>query len=264
MSNASPFTQLWKQDAERQTAKSKPASNEDSNLLAGQEKPASLLAKTEEVLASLPAKPASKLAEENKSASRSDAQRLADLKKSRGPRTQIAIRISSDIKREIDEFLLKHGITQQDFFELAASSFISKVLAELESKPASKLALDDRRYDLLFKTDTRIINLFREYNKILNPETKWKAKDDAVASRYNSVDLRVIEIGIIYTQSNYIESGLTEPPQSFKYYVAEIDKFARQGFPSQLLDGMLETGRKNWRVITGREVDLKFLKEPGK
>lgn len=244
-----------------ENTQNKGASKSEAKPLAGQNNSASLLAKAPELLAGSPTKGASKLADENKGASRTDAQRLADMRKSRGTRTQIAIRIGTQVKRDIDAFVSKHEITQQDFFELAASSFISKVLAELEDVTASKLAPEDRRNDLLFKTDSRIVNLFREYNKILNPETTWKAKDDAVGFRYNSIDLRMVEMGIIYTQSNYITLQLTDPPKAFKYYTNEIDKFAAQNFPANIMELMLESGRKNWRILTGRELDLSFLEK---
>jgi hypothetical protein len=147
----------------------------------------------------------------------------------------------------------------KEFFELAARSFIDSFGYPNDKSLAINIALEDRRQKIFYKTNALIINLFREYNKIFNSQTDWKPKDDAVGVKYNDVDLRVIEIGIIQTQSNILEGESDTKPERFKYYTREIDKFNSLGYSDQLLDAILTTNRKRWKEITGREVNLSFL-----
>ena len=161
---------------------------------------------------------ATNLAENHNPASRTPLQLLADLRQSVGSRIQVAIRIRPEVKRLIDVFIAEQGISQQDFFELAASTFIEESqtkLADLKTKGASLLAHDDLMKLDLWKTVPSIINLHLQYNKHL----KWKPADDEVAQKFNSVDIKIIEIGIIQTQFN----ARFKKINSFKYYIPGIE-----------------------------------------
>jgi hypothetical protein len=207
----SDLTKLLREQAEREKAAPKVLAEEIKPASKTASKPANL----ENLLAGLSVKGASKLAEEIKPASRTESQMLADARKSKGHRTQIAIRISTDLKREIDEFILKQEITQQDFFEMAASTFMSKVLAEDSAKGASKLAHNNKELIMIFKTDTLIIDC---YTRIVGK--KWKPHDDRAAESFNGCDVRLIELGIIQTLAN---AKTTAKIHSFKYCVPEIE-----------------------------------------
>jgi hypothetical protein len=190
-------------------------------------------------LAPLNQESASLLAEENNPASRSPLQLLADLRQSVGSRIQVAIRIRPEIKHLIDVFIAEQGISQQDFFELAASSFIEDSqmkLADLKTKGASLLAHDDLMRLDLWKTVPSIINLHLQYNKHL----KWKPADDEVAQKFNSVDIRIIEIGIVQTQFNAHFKKIN----SFKYYVSGI-----------------ELAIEECKTVKDTEVYLQFIKD---
>jgi hypothetical protein len=147
----------------------------------------------------------------------------------------------------------------KEFFELAARSFIDSFGYPNDESLAINIALDDRRQKIIYKTNYLVINLFREYNKIFNPQTDWKPKDDGVGVKYNSVDLRLIEIGIIQTQINILENESDTKVSRFKYYTREIDKFNSFGYSEQTLDAILMTHRKRWKEITSKEIDLSFL-----
>jgi hypothetical protein len=173
--------------------------------------------------------------------------------------TSVFIRAANELVNEIKHFNVENKLDMKEFFELAARSFIDSFGYPNGKSLAINIALEDRRQKIFYKTNALIINLFREYNKIFNPQTDWKPKDDAVGVKYNSVDLRVIEIGIIQTQSNILENESDTKVERFKYYTREIDKFNSLGYSEQLLDAILMTNRKRWKEITSREIDLSFL-----
>jgi hypothetical protein len=173
--------------------------------------------------------------------------------------TSVFIRAANELVNEIKHFNVENKLDMKEFFELAARSFIDSFGYPNDESLAINIALEDRRQKMFYKTNHFVINLFREYNKIFNPQTDWKPKDDAVGVNYNSVDLRVVEIGIIQTQSNILENESDTKVERFKYYTREIDKFNSLGYSEQLLDAILMTNRKRWKEITGREIDLSFL-----
>ncbi len=173
---------------------------------------------------------------------------------------RLSLRPDVGILRKIKVYCAENDFTLTEFFEIAAIQLID-LDAQRQKDLGVKTPLDDRRRDYLYKTNPRIINLFREYNKIFNPQTDWKPKDDAVGVKYNGIDLRVIELGIIQTQSNILEGESDTKPERFKYYTREIDKLNSLSYSEQLLDAILTTNRKRWKEITSREVDLSFLEK---
>jgi hypothetical protein len=173
---------------------------------------------------------------------------------------RLSLRPDVEILRKIKVYCAENNFTLTEFFEIAGLHLID-LDAQNQKNLGVLTPLDDRRLDQLFKTNPLIIYLFREYNKIFNPQTVWKPKDDAVGIKYNEVDLRVVEIGIIQTQSNILEGESETKPERFKYYTREIDKFNSLGYSEQLLDAILITNRKRWKEITGKEIDLSFLKK---
>jgi hypothetical protein len=192
-----------------------------------------------------------------------DAQKTAKLKKwvkyeQQRSTDRLSLRPDVEILSKIRVYCAENNFTLTEFFEIAGLQMID-LDAQKQKNLDAKTPLDDRRLKMFYKTDNRIINLFREYNKIFNAQTDWKPKDDAVGVKYNDIDLRVIEIGIIQTQSNIIEGESETKPERFKYYTREIDKFISIGYSDQLLDAILLTNRKRWKEITGREIDLSFL-----
>ncbi len=192
-----------------------------------------------------------------------DAQKTAKLKKwvkyeQQRSTDRLSLRPDVEILSKIRVYCAENNFTLTEFFEIAGLQLIDLDVQKQKFLDA-KTPLDDRRLKMFYKTDNRIINLFREYNKIFNAQTDWKPKDDAVGVKYNDIDLRVIEIGIIQTQSNIIEGQSETKPERFKYYTREIDKFISIGYSDQLLYAILLTNRKRWKEITGREIDLSFL-----
>jgi hypothetical protein len=194
-----------------------------------------------------------------------DAQKYAKTKKwvkyeKQRATDRLSLRPDVEILRKIRVYCAENNFTLTEFFEIAGLQLID-LDAQKQKDLGVLTPLDDRRLKIFYKTNHLVINLFREYNKIFNPQTDWKPKDDAVGVKYNSVDLRVIEIGIIQTQSNILENESDTKVERFKYYTREIDKFNSLGYSEQLLDAILMTYRKRWKEITSSEVDLSFLEK---
>ncbi len=175
---------------------------------------------------------------------------------------RLSLRPNAETLQKFKVFCTAKKLTLTEFFEIAGQKLID-LDAQIPESLGVMTPYDDRRLDILYKTNARIINLFLEYNKIFNEKTDWKPKDDAVGVKYNDVDLRMIEIGIIQTQANILEGESGTKVERFKYYTREIDKFVALGYKEQMLDTVLEIHRKRWREITEREMDLKFLKDKG-
>jgi hypothetical protein len=163
-----------------------------------------------------------------------DAQKTAKSKKwvkykQQRSTDRLSLRPDVEILSKIRVYCAENNFTLTEFFEIAGLQLID-LDAQKQKNLDAKTPLDDRRLKIFYKTKLSIINLFREYNKIFNAQTDWKPKDDAVGVKYNDIDLRVIEIGTIQTQSNIIEGESETKPERFKYYTREIDKFISIGY----------------------------------
>lgn len=173
---------------------------------------------------------------------------------------RLSLRPNGELLRKFKVFCAEKNLNLTEFFELAGQHLIS-LDAQNEKDLGVLTPYDDLKIERLYKTSPFIINLFREYNKIFNSQTDWKPKDDAVGVKYNGVDLRIIELGIIRTQANIYEAETEKETKisRFKYYSNEIDKLRAVALGDETLEQMLASYRKHWKQITGREVDLSFL-----
>jgi hypothetical protein len=172
---------------------------------------------------------------------------------------RLSLRPSEEIVKKAKVYAAENNLNLTELFEFAVMNLID-LDAQNKNNLGAKTPLDDRRRRLLHKTNFRIINLWLEYNKILDEKTKWKPKDDAIGINYNNVDIRIIEIGIIQTHHNYFQiENPVDPPRSFKYYTPEIEKVRAFSPPTEVLSQMLERHRKWWQEKTGKTIDLSFL-----
>ena len=173
----------------------------------------------------------------------------------------VFIRADADLLKQIKHFNVENKLQMRDFFELSAVSFMQPAGNTKKGKLDSNISSDERR--LIWKTDTSIINLYLAYSLIFNPSTKWKYNDDKIGVLFNNVDIRIVELGIIQSQGNKMQSDPDCRINSFKYYTTEINLFMDQSLAVGSLDMILHISRNRWKQITGREVDLNFL-ENGK
>lgn len=149
-------------------------------------------------------------------------------------------RIDAEILQRIKHFCVTQGIELQEFVELSASYYLDAVDSHQVTQVDSKLAHDDRDVMIMYKSIPSIINLYLRYNT----ENRWKPADDRAAYKYNEVDLRIIELGLIQTQFNARFKRI----HSFQYYAAEIDMCRDTPLESGTIDIMLRQNRRRWET----------------
>lgn len=198
-------------------------------------------------LSTTPAEPAIKQAQKRKVDSH--RRKRVDSRKGdrhRSDKAPFNNRISQATLNRIKHFIVDHDLEQQEFTELAAIYFMDAVDSHQVPELDSKIALDDRRKMILFKTELSIINLYLRYN----PDNRWKPGDDIEGQKYNGKDIRVIEIGIITTQFNAQFKRI----HSFKYYATEIDIALETPLSEQTIIELVKHQRRQWERATGREM----------
>ena len=179
----------------------------------------------------------------------------------------IFLRTNDDITKKFKQFCIEKGWDFSHGTEVAWN----KLITDLDIQPSgdldSLIALDDRRLKMLYKTKPFIINLYLRYNVIFNEisaasaktnwTARWTPRDDEAARKYNETDPRIIELGIIQTQTN---KGIGQGRiQTFKYYIDEIENVLLSEIGMEMLDTILQYHRQIWTRWTGREIDLSFL-----
>ena len=148
-----------------------------------------------------------------------------------------------EIGRKIRVFCAKQGMELTEFFQLAALAYIENLGHPNSKTSDTKTPLDDRRL-MIYKTKPSIINLYLEMNRNFNEKTKWKVRDDEAAFKFNECDIRLIELGIIQTQTN---KNYTGKINSFSYYVNEIQNFVELEMTDEGIQMMLEINRRRRR-----------------
>jgi hypothetical protein len=152
---------------------------------------------------------------------------------------RVHFRLTEELDQVFRAFRATHSLEIQEFFTLAALHYI-----ELCGRPQIEnvgvwASQDDRRLMILYNTSTSIINIYKKYH----PQNKWKPTDDKSASRFNDVDLKIIELAILQTQGN---AGYKKI-HSFKYYITEIEHLLEIGLQPETIDTMLERRRQQWQ-----------------
>jgi hypothetical protein len=159
----------------------------------------------------------------------------ADLKR-------INFRLTPELHQLFQEFRVKHKLEIQEFFTLAALRFIEQSGHPQNQNVDSFASQDDRRKMILFSTKPSIINIYTKYH----PYNKWKPTDDAIASRFNDVDEKIIELAILQTQGN---AGYKKI-YSFKYYVTEIEYLQEMALQEKTINTMLERRKQQWKEFS--------------
>ncbi len=182
-----------------------------------------------------------------------DTQKKYDYKKYEKQRS--TIRVNLHLDKELDKKVRQYCLDAEprlelkEFFEIAAVNFLD---TQNSKSLGAKTPHDDRRLMISWKTRVHIINLYLQYNLILNQKTKWRFSDDEKSFQLNEVDSKVIELGIIQTQ---FQKGFKGKINSFSYYLNEIDNFNELGMSGEVLDTMLRINRQRWQQATGKVLD---------
>lgn len=156
----------------------------------------------------------------------------------RSERAGFFARIDPAIAKQIAIFCAKRELEKQDFLEQAAIHFIDHVDIHAEARSDIKISHDDRR-KMIWKTLPSIINLYLGYL----PDNKWKSRDDREASRYNDMDIRNVELGILTTLLRTEQRKI----HSFKYFVEEIDEALAVPLGDETINAMLKRRRQQYQ-----------------
>jgi hypothetical protein len=182
-----------------------------------------------------------------------DTQESKNYRKYEAKRTTVRINlhVSKETDRKVREYCLKTDprLELKEFFELAARHFLD---TQSNQSLGVYTPYDDRRLMMNWKSRLFIINLYLQYNEIFNKKTKWTVNDDEKAFRFNEVNPKVIELGIIQTQ---FQKGFKGKINSFSYYINEIENFIELGMDGEVLETMLKINRQRWQKATGKELD---------
>ncbi len=180
---------------------------------------------------------------------------------------RLALRPNGEILKKVKHFCVERNYSLTEFFELASLKFID-LGAHQDENGGAMAPLNNGRSMMGLKTEKTIINLYLAWTAAFNEKSdatgkkwtgKWRPADDLVGVQYNEIDARLIELGILQTQSNKgIGNGKI---QSFSYYIGEIDVSIRDAghMSPAALDAILQHHRTSMFRWLGREVDLSFL-----
>jgi hypothetical protein len=183
---------------------------------------------------------------------------------------RVNLHIDKEIDRKVRQYCLIDShpkVDLKDFYERAALHLLDYLDTQKISDLGAEAPLDDRRLKMLYKTKPFVINLYLAYNTVYNQivgksaPTKWKgkwtAKDDELGQTYNEIDPRIVELGILQTQTNKGFDASGSKIQTFKYYTDEIEKCITADVSGPTLDVVLTYHRQVWQKLTGREIELK-------
>jgi hypothetical protein len=155
---------------------------------------------------------------------RSDARLRVDKRQKK----KMTVRYSSALEQEIREFCARHGLEINDLHALAIVHFMEamenrtsgsdtertpgNIAERMPARKKYRTPHDDLK--IIFKSEDNIIMLFQQITG-----RKWRAEDDREGARFNKVDPRIIEIGMLTTRLQ------SRRPQinSFKYFIPEIE-----------------------------------------
>ncbi len=167
-------------------------------------------------------------------------------------RKGIFLRTDDDLTKQFKMFCIDNDLEFAQATEIAWMQFMESLDSQKSESLAIKIAHDDRRLMIRWKSKGHIINLHLRYTSILNPKIRWNVRDDEKGVPLNEVDSRVIELGIIQTQ---FQKSFKGKINSFSYYLNEIDNFKRLEMSGEVLDTMLKINRQRWQQMTQLNLD---------
>jgi hypothetical protein len=162
------------------------------------------------------------------------------------------LRPNIEIGRKIRIFCAENGLELSAFFEICAVTYIENLGHPSKKISDTKTPIDDRRLMINWKTKGHIINLYLRYNVFFNAKSRWSVSDDEKGIKFNDLDFRIIELGIIQTQ---FQQNFKGKINSFGYYENEINNFIELGMNEELLETMLKINRQRWQQVTGKIID---------
>lgn len=160
-------------------------------------------------------------------------------------KVKVTIRHKQDFYQKIKDFCQTKDLQIQDFYELAASQYMDIVDGHWQSRvdghQSTPLTATNKdkwpSHDdlMIFKSHDDIIMLYKNLTG-----RRWTAADDRAGAKFNNVDRRTIELGMIQT---YVQAK-GRKINSFKYFVPEIENIIDANFDKENLDIYLKSRRK--------------------
>lgn len=163
----------------------------------------------------------------------------------KGNRERIVARLQIELIEEIKEFCHQNKLLVQDFIELAAIHYIdfvgahnrdiqtpTKVGTKSSTKVDTKTPHDDLK---IFKSHDDIIMLYKRMTG-----RRWTGADDRAGAELNSVDRRLVELGMIHT---YLQAR-GKKINSFAYFLPEIRTVIEANFDLANIDSYLKRRRE--------------------
>lgn len=160
-------------------------------------------------------------------------------------KVKVTIRHKQDFYQKIKDFCQTKNLQLQDFYELAANQYMELVNGHQLDKVAGhqSTSLQATNKDMwpshddlmIFKSHDDIIMLYKNLTG-----RRWTAADDRVGAKFNNIDRRTIELGMIQT---YIQAK-GKKINSFKYFVPEIENIIDAKFDRENLNVYLKSRRK--------------------
>lgn len=183
-------------------------------------------------------------------------------RKTDNSRDRMNLRPNLEIGKKVRVFCAEKGMELTEFFEVASIHYIENLGHTRPENSGVNAPLNNKQLMMMWKTKPLIINLYYAYNRFFTKKVKWTAKDDLTGQKFNDLDIRVIELGILQTQANLFQEGNQNTSiNGFLYYANEISRFAIYEENPDMLDAILKINRGNWEKITGKSVDLDFLEQ---
>jgi hypothetical protein len=147
-------------------------------------------------------------------------------------------RFEPNIFSKIRHFCVDKKLDLQEFFELAAVHFMEQVAVHQEKEVASMLAHDDLL--MIWKSTDDIIMRYRAMTG-----NRWKPADDRAAARFNQTDIRLVEIGMLYT----VLRTKAKKINSFAYFIPEIEEVLAVKLADETIDALLKHRRAQWEKL---------------
>ena len=196
--------------------------------------------------------------------------------------TRISLRMNSELLARFKAFSGSNEMNMSEFFEWAGLKFLHLGAQQKAENDAAGAQADDVRAPFDNDTDilsskkkmlltsstgaqteiVKICELYCVYNEAFNGKYILPSPIDFdVMAEYADAgtDLRIVELGILYTQINKLSGGKVRRINSFKFYTNEIENLKAANLSDDLLNVMLESYRRRLQEMTGRTVDLSFL-----
>lgn len=153
-------------------------------------------------------------------------------------RVKYTARFEPIIFNKIKHFCIDKGMDVREFFELAAVHFMEQVEVHQAKVVDGLTAHDDIL--MIWKTIDDIITRYRAMTG-----NRWKPADDRAAARFNQTDIRLVEIGMLYTALRTKAKKIN----SFAYFIPEIEEVLAVKLGEETIDALLKHRRSQWEKL---------------